>query len=294
MILNRLTLGALESVALWVLTLLVPLAVEAASFFDRQAIMERRQWSLFNPEDLIEAILTADAPVETTYRLEVNIPARRLVLFRGENQVKTYPVAVGSIEHRTPVGPRALQAISWNPWWYPPDEEWAKDAVVTPPGPSNPLGRVKMPLGGDIVLHGTNAEGTVGQPVSHGCMRMRNKDIEELAWFFQAQFSDETDDLLLQRYRRSRGQTHNVKLNRSIPVTINYDRIAVYDEEVVIYPDVYRRTRDLAYQILKKLEGIGIPSSEVDPMKLSEIEDGTNRTPVPILDLLILSPRSGL
>lgn len=31
-----------------------------------------------------------------------------------------------------------------------------------------------------IMIHGTPEEGLIGQPVSHGCVRMKNKDIEEL------------------------------------------------------------------------------------------------------------------
>jgi len=31
-----------------------------------------------------------------------------------------------------------------------------------------------------IYIHGTNHESTVGQPVSHGCIRMRNKDMVDL------------------------------------------------------------------------------------------------------------------
>lgn len=31
-----------------------------------------------------------------------------------------------------------------------------------------------------IYIHGTNEEGLIGKPVSHGCIRMRNKDIVEL------------------------------------------------------------------------------------------------------------------
>lgn len=31
-----------------------------------------------------------------------------------------------------------------------------------------------------IMIHGTPEEGLIGQPVSHGCVRMKNKDIEQL------------------------------------------------------------------------------------------------------------------
>jgi L,D-transpeptidase YbiS len=31
-----------------------------------------------------------------------------------------------------------------------------------------------------IYIHGTNHEGQIGEPASHGCIRMRNSDLEEL------------------------------------------------------------------------------------------------------------------
>lgn len=31
-----------------------------------------------------------------------------------------------------------------------------------------------------IYIHGTNQEGLIGQPVSHGCVRMRNEDVIKL------------------------------------------------------------------------------------------------------------------
>lgn len=37
-----------------------------------------------------------------------------------------------------------------------------------------------------IMIHGTPEEGLIGQPVSHGCVRMKNKDIEELFELVQA------------------------------------------------------------------------------------------------------------
>lgn len=262
------------------------------SFFEREAIEARRSWPLLNPDDLVMTALLDDDVVATDYHVEINIPARRLFLYKGERLLKTYPVAVGSLEHKTPVRSGALREISWNPWWYPPDEEWAKDAVVTPPGPDNPLGRAKMPIGGDIVLHGTNAEGTVGQPVSHGCMRMRNKDIEELAWFFQKQFSNASDESFLRKYRAARRQTFYVKLTQPIPVAILYDRVMIRDKQVVIYPDIYHRSRDVRGQVLEELKTVGIDDGDVDPWKLGTIEQVSGRTTIPISDLLTSSAPS--
>ena len=55
-------------------------------------------------------------------------------------------------------------------------------AAVVPGGsPSNPMGVAAMTLSGtEYAIHGTNAPGTIGGYVSHGCIRMFNEDITDL------------------------------------------------------------------------------------------------------------------
>ena len=46
---------------------------------------------------------------------------------------------------------------------------------------SNPMGVAAMTLaGGEYAIHGTNAPGSIGGFVSHGCIRMLNQDITDL------------------------------------------------------------------------------------------------------------------
>jgi murein L,D-transpeptidase YcbB/YkuD len=272
---------------------LLPSTAFAENFFAQRVEEARRNWELFDPAEFLETVFLEEVPESEDFRIEINIPARRLFLFEGDQVIKSYRVAVGSYRYRTPVGPRrGIQDITWNPWWYPPPSDWAKDAKVTPPGPSNPLGRVKMPLGGDIVLHGTNQEGSVGRPVSHGCMRMRNRDAEELAWFFQKRFSSETEDFLLEKYRKIRWQSFYVPLTRKIPVTILYDRVAVRDKELEVYPDIYGKQRDVEEEIFAELLSIGVPPWVVDPDKIDEIKKEKEGTKVPIAELLVFTSPS--
>ena len=58
--------------------------------------------------------------------------------------------------------------------------------IIIPPGESNArrykevLGTHRLNLGDGYALHGTNAPTTIGRSVSHGCVRLRNEDIETL------------------------------------------------------------------------------------------------------------------
>jgi lipoprotein-anchoring transpeptidase ErfK/SrfK len=97
-------------------------------------------------------------------------------------QAGSYEVAVGKPEHRTPTGTYRLSQVVWNPSWVPPDEAWADTANRKEPGErGNPMGRVKILFESQLYIHGTPDTETLGEPVSHGCIRMSNADAMRLA-----------------------------------------------------------------------------------------------------------------
>jgi hypothetical protein len=274
-----------------------PSSAFGENFYAREVMAQKIAWLPFVPDQAFDEVMTKafpdtpegseadDVKTSADYRMIINLPARRLFLYEKGELLKTYPVAVGSNRYRTPIGPRYLANITWNPWWYPPPSDWAKDEKPTPPGPGNPLGRVKMSLGGDIFLHATNKEYTVGTPASHGCMRMKGKDAVELAWFFQTRFTDDADESLRGRYDAHRGDSFFVPLKEKIPVDVIYERVTVQEDQVVVHPDIYARVGNLETQVLERLYSIGIQPWEVDPMKLAELKRLPNSTSVEIVDL---------
>jgi hypothetical protein len=62
----------------------------------------------------------------------------------------------------------------------------ADGRIIIPPFGTNQrkygdvLGTRRLYLGDGYALHGTNNPASVGQAVSHGCVRLRNRDIETL------------------------------------------------------------------------------------------------------------------
>ena len=181
----------------------------------------------------------AQAPME----IVVNIPAGRLDVLQGGERIRSYPVSVGTAGHATPTGEAGIQRMVCNPSWTPPDSEWARDEEPAAPGPNNPMGRVKMHLFRDYYVHGTPArnERFLGRPASHGCIRMRNADVMELARLVLradgAPVSDETLDRLAANPR----QTREMRLSGRVRVRIEY-RLAEADaDSLTLHPDVYRR-----------------------------------------------------
>ena len=108
--------------------------------------------------------------------------SNRLHLYRGMRPWRMFGVATGETRYPTPLG-RFHIAVKWkNPWWYPPDSDWAKDEEPIPPGPGNPLGTRWMGLSVPAVgIHGTPDPASIGYSVSHGCIRMQ---IPEAEWLF--------------------------------------------------------------------------------------------------------------
>lgn len=107
-------------------------------------------------------------------RIVVSIPDHKLAVMEGDQVVKIFATAVGTSRTPSPVGSfRIVQRIP-NPTWY------GKGKVVGP-GKANPIGTrwIGLSVKG-YGIHGTNRPASIGHDASHGCIRMRNHDVEQL------------------------------------------------------------------------------------------------------------------
>lgn len=112
--------------------------------------------------------------------LEIDLSNRRLTLYRGDTQIKSYPVAVGRQGWRTPVGDFEVMQMIQDPTWINP----LTGQVVNGGATNNPLGRYWIGFWTDgynwVGMHGTPNPESVGTAASHGCVRLYNHDIQEL------------------------------------------------------------------------------------------------------------------
>ena len=131
-----------------------------------------------------------DAPREG---IVLNIAEMRLYYFpppddRGNRDVITYPVSIGRIDWKTPLGETTVIRKTENPTWTPPESIKREHAAagdilpdVIPAGDDNPLGRHALYLGrSGYLIHGTNRPYGIGMRVTHGCVRMYPEDIAML------------------------------------------------------------------------------------------------------------------
>jgi len=183
----------------------------------------------------------AQAPME----LVVNIPAGRLDVMQGGEKVRSYPVSVGTARHATPTTDAAIRRMVWNPTWTPPpDAAWARNETTRGPGWGNPMGRVKIHLFSDYYVHGTPAgnERHLGRPASHGCIRMANRDVMELAQLvLQADGGANVSNATVQNLVRNPAATREVALAGRVRVRVVYRLTEVGGDSVTLHPDVYAR-----------------------------------------------------
>ena len=109
-----------------------------------------------------------------TRQIVISIPDRRLALLVDGELVKVYPVAVGKSDTPSPEGEFTIINHAVNPTYRHGDTEIS-------PGKDNPLGTRWMGLSlKGYGIHGTNTQSSVGKIASHGCFRMKKKDVEDL------------------------------------------------------------------------------------------------------------------
>ena len=134
-------------------------------------------------ELVVETVWPRITPASYSSIIVIRRGSHALSLYRRTTFVRRMGVAVGQPVFPTPIGRFSIVVKARNPWWYPPDSDWAEGLEPIPPGPGNPLGTRWMGLSASGVgIHGTPDAASIGYSASHGCIRMRIPDAE---WLFE-------------------------------------------------------------------------------------------------------------
>jgi lipoprotein-anchoring transpeptidase ErfK/SrfK len=161
------------------------------------------------------------APAAGALSLAVSTQKKILVVRLGGQDVKTYDVAVGTKQKPTPMGNFTIRHIVWNPAWHPPAEKWAKGKKPTEPNdPKNPMKVVKLFFQEpDYYIHGTDQEDSLGGAASHGCIRMAQTDVYELARYVQEHAGQPQSEEWYQHVVGS-DQSADLRLPIGVPIAI--------------------------------------------------------------------------
>jgi lipoprotein-anchoring transpeptidase ErfK/SrfK len=223
-------------------------------------------------------------PGQGNIRITVNIPAFQLTLWQGGKEVKTYQIGIGRREFPLPDGLRHANQIIFNPDWVPPDSSWVEEHDVVPgerveaDDPRNPLGKIKIPIGGSgILIHQAFKPSDIGHLVSHGCVRVKLDELYELIDKIVAARSISVSRTQLEHARNSKDR-FVIKLDAPIVVDISYDTQVVEGGVLHLYPDVYNKKVNNLENIRAELKDAGVDDSSIDDKMLQRMLDRVTMT----------------
>jgi len=124
--------------------------------------------------------------------LVLSLAELRLYYYSPQDQkVMTFPMSIGRIDWKTPLGKTTVVKKDRDPVWVPTEsirQEHAAEGEELPDSiaggvQDNPLGKFALRLGvPGYLIHGTDEAKSfgIGMQVTHGCVRMYPEDIERL------------------------------------------------------------------------------------------------------------------
>ena len=133
---------------------------------ESQVSVQRADANLGHP-----AVDASATPIRVKRQVIVSVPDRKLVVMQEGAVLRVFEVAVGAEVSPSPWGTFEIVSRLTEPTYY-------HAGVVIPAGDDNPLGPRWVGLNKKgYGIHGTNAPRSIGKAASHGCIRMRNRDI---------------------------------------------------------------------------------------------------------------------
>jgi lipoprotein-anchoring transpeptidase ErfK/SrfK len=169
---------------------------------------------------------TTAAPTDTTmiassqFQIFIDTSDKQLLVVKGADTVKKYPIAVGSAKYPTPIGLFRIHQIDFNPDWAPPEGDWADGKKYEKPGTAkNPMGRARIVYQKPYSIHGTRDLNSLGEAESHGSVRMANDQVIELAKLIMQESGTVKPETWYQQTLSDSTKMISVELQRAISLT---------------------------------------------------------------------------
>jgi len=208
--------------------------------------------------------------VPTDTRVIVNAAAYRMDVFDAGRLVKSYKIAIGYPEFPLPTGLRKARTIIFNPTWTPPDEPWVAKMKNVSAGKKvaagsrlNPLGPIKIPIGGPSLIHGGKPPAKLGKFGSHGCVGLTTPQVREFSRQLAGLGGLSLTDAEMNDFARVKTETKELKLKEPIPVELRYETITVEDGSLHIYRDVYDQNTNTEEGLRAVLEAYGVKMEDL-------------------------------
>src|SRR2546430_14041035 len=225
-------------------------------------------------------------------RIVVNIPAFRMDVFRQGTLLKSYKIWIGYQQFPLPTGFRKAEMIIFNTSWTQPNESWASDPglVVAAGDKGNPLGPIKIPIGGANLIHGGKSLSKIGTFASHGCVGLTNDEVKDFVKVLAEASNTELKEDRMAGFLRNRARTQAVKLEKPVPVELRYETIVIQDGQLHIYRDVYNKNTNTEENLRAAFDASGLSFDKLTDEDKTQALDALNvmslrpkKQPTPIL-----------
>ena len=225
-----------------------------------------------------EEMLPGPNAIPTDTRVVVNIPAHRMDIFQDGSLTKSYKVGIGVPDFPLPTGLRKAESVIFNPPWTVPDEAWAAEMknvsvgeTVEAGSKNNPLGWIKIPIGLPNLIHGGKAPAKIGTFASHGCVGLTNPQIKDFAMRLAQAANTEISDERASAFLKEKTETHEIKLEETVPVELRYETIVIEDGKLYIYKDVYEQNTNTEDNLRAVLQAHGLRFEDLPAAKQTEL-----------------------
>ena len=166
-----------------------PLEALAEKFHMSEALMKalNPDKKFVKGETIVVANVKTEKPSSKATRIEVDKARKVLTVLGKDGPIAIYPATIGSAEKPAPSGTLKVTSVSPNPTYrYNPEYAFksvkSKEPFEIRPGPNNPVGVVWIGLNAKgYGIHGTPDPSKVSKTESHGCIRLTNWDVKDLA-----------------------------------------------------------------------------------------------------------------
>ena len=146
-------------------------------------------------KDVQRLTVKFDAYTSGQSYIVINTTDNKFYLYKNKQLVREGSCSTGSYKKlqtasgktwtfKTPRGKFLIQGKRTHPAWHRPDWSFIEEGVPIPPKDSplrweaGVLGDYAMDLGDSYMIHGTIYKRFLGMPVTHGCVRLNDEDLE--------------------------------------------------------------------------------------------------------------------
>ena len=137
----------------------------------------------------------------------------------------------------------------------------------------NPLGPIKIPIGGPSLIHGGKPAAKLGTFASHGCVGLTTPQVQDFAKVLAQLGGAHLTDTEIAAYARDKTETKQVKLVNAIPVELRYETIVVEDGKLHIYRDVYDQDTNTEENLRAVLEANGVRFDDLTEEERAQLMD---------------------